>query len=148
MCPSLKNVFLDGRTPEERFNVFQELVVARDGIIGHYLPGARDNTGDQNAPCTRVLSGAVHNTTSGAIGFTYDPVELSVAYRHHPITYFVQQKIAKYAAILNSFLFRVKCVQRWIPLRVDVRSNGAYRCIERFRQRTPVVRKRLRLNSD
>lgn len=128
--PSLENVLLDGRAPEECFNIFQELVVACDGIIGHYLPGARVNTGDQNAPCTRILSGADHNTTSGAIGFTLDPVELSVAYRHHPITYFVQQKTAKYAAILNRFLFHVKCVRRWIPLRVDAHSNGDSRCIE------------------
>lgn len=44
--PSLENVLLDGRAPEERFNIFQELVVACNGIIGHYPPGARDNTGD------------------------------------------------------------------------------------------------------
>jgi len=44
--PSLENVLLDGRTPQKRFNIFQELVVTRNGIIGHYLPDVRDNTGD------------------------------------------------------------------------------------------------------
>jgi len=57
----------------------------------------------------------------GTISFTLNP-ELSVAYRNHPITYFAQQKPAKYVAILNRFLFHVKCEQRWIPFRDDAHS--------------------------
>lgn len=63
---------------------------------------------------------------SGTISFTLNP-ELLVAYRNHPITYFAQQKPAKYVAILNRFLFHVKCEQRWIPFRDDAHSwNNRY----------------------
>jgi len=109
--PSLKNVLLDGRTPEKRLNIFQELIVTCDDIFGHYLPDALD--------IREIKTHRVHESylkpiiiLFNAISFSPNFIELLVAYRHHPNNLFCTTDNCQVRRHFASLPLYMTCAQK------------------------------------